>query len=103
MATPFDMYDPWELDMFLSYFRHPILPTGYNSTDYNGDDVNGRGVNEEVWPEYFETFEARKPLVMTDWMLGVFETECPDLVVPYENTEIIIPAEIEEQQVRKAG
>jgi hypothetical protein len=81
--------DPW-----LSYFGHPKLPAGYNSWEHDGDDINGSGVNEPVWPQLFDTFVALEVLIITEDMMDIFETGCPDLIIPYDKWEIGLPGEV---------
>ena len=57
-------------DIYRSYYGHPILSAGYNSWDNNGDEVDGAGVNEPVWPVYFDTFEPLLVLIITPAMAG---------------------------------
>ena len=70
---------------------HPILPTGFNSWDINGDEVDGAGVNEPVWPTFFDSFVPLEVIFITEPMLDVFGTECPDLVVPHEEWIQLFP------------
>jgi hypothetical protein len=80
-------------DPLLSYFGHPRLPAGYNSWENDGDEINGAGVNEPIWPVLFDTFEGLEVLIITEEMLAVFDTACPDYVVPRENMVASIGAE----------
>jgi hypothetical protein len=66
---------------------------GYNSWFNNGDEVDGPGVNEPVWPVLFDTFVARKPLVVTEEMMTAFDTGCPDILIRRDNNTIQIPYE----------
>jgi hypothetical protein len=79
--------DPW-----LSYFGHPKLPAGYDSWDHNGDDINGAGVNEPVWPQLFDTFFALEVVIVTEEMMEIFVTGCPDYVVRCDRWQISMPA-----------
>ena len=90
------MIDPW-----LSYFGHPVLPTGYNSWETDGDDVNGSGVNEPVWPQLFDTFVSFEVIFITEEMLEIFETGCPDYVVPCVPDTIVFPRAVDIYTVRK--
>lgn len=71
---------------------HPVLPTGYDSTENNGDELNGAGVNEAVWPALFDSFIGLAPLIVTDEMADAFDG-CADYVVPCENSTVMIPYE----------
>ena len=82
------MIDPW-----LSYFGHPVLPAGYDSWEHAGDEINGSGVNEPVWPQLFDTFVALEVLIITEDMMEIFETGCPDLTLPFDRWEIAMPGE----------
>ena len=82
------MIDPW-----LSYFGHPKLPAGYDADDHNGDDINGAGTNWPVWPQLFDTFVALEVLIVTDEMMDIFVTGCPDIVFPCQPNTIAFSAE----------
>lgn len=79
---------------------HPVLPTGLNSWDINGDEINGAGVNETVWPDYVETFEALDLIAVSPEMLAVFENECPDIVFPKPDNTVVMPREYRELVIR---
>jgi hypothetical protein len=76
-------------DPNLSYFGHPILPTGYDSAAMNADEFNGPGINEPVWPTLFDTFEAKEVLIITEDMLEVFDG-CADVVIRPQNDNVVI-------------
>lgn len=84
-------------DLWRSHFGHPILPAGYNADDNNGDEVDGAGTNWSIWPNLFDTFQGLKTLVITGDMMDVFETTCPDYIVPSVNNIITWP--MENQQI----
>lgn len=73
--------------------QHPVLPAGYNADDNNGDEVDGAGTNWLIAPLLFDTFVGLKPLVITAEMLEVFDTTCPDYVVPADYGPITWPME----------
>ena len=72
---------------------HPFLYAGFNFDDINGDEADGAGTNWPIWPVYFDTFEGLVPLIVTDEMLEVFNTECADIVFPHEDNSIELPFE----------
>ena len=90
--------DPW-----LSYFGHPVLPAGYDADDHNGDDINGAGTNWPVWPQLFDTFVALEVILITEEMLDIFETGCPDYVVPCVSDTITFPQEVRTLVIRRAA
>lgn len=89
------------VDVFLTFFGHPILPTGYNSAPNDGDEVDGAGYNEPVWPVRFDTFEAMKTMFITDEMREFFETACPDYIAPCVPNTIVFPTEERELDIRR--
>lgn len=92
------MIDPW-----LSYFGHPILPAGYNSWENDGDEIDGAGVNEPIWPEFYDTVVIYGPIVLTSDMLGLFDTECPDYIPPCQDDTVTLPAEFETLVIGRAA
>ena len=83
-----------------SYFGHPYLPTGYDSADIGGDEVNGPGVNWPIWPELFDTFVSFEAMFITDSMMNFFATGCPDLKIPHDTWEVLLPHEERTQIIR---
>ena len=90
-------------DIFLNYYGHPLLPTGYNSWENDGDEVNGPGVNEPIWPMLFDTFMPLKVMFITDEMMDIFETGCPDYIAPCVPNTIVFPTEIRTQIMRRTA
>jgi len=88
-------------DVFLNYFGHPILPCGYNSAPNDGDEVDGAGYNEPIWPGLFDTFVGLETMFITDEMMEIFETGCPDYVAPCQPNTITFPQEVRTQQIRR--
>lgn len=80
-------------DPYRSYFGHPYLPAGYNSMAIGTDEVNAPGENWPVWPVYYDTFIGLEVVIMSDDMMQIFETGCPDYVVAYENSTSVLPRE----------
>jgi len=80
-------------DPYRSYFGHPYLPAGYDSMSIGTDEVNAPGENWPVWPVYYDTFIGLSVVIMTDSMQQVFDTGCPDLIVPCENWTTVLPHE----------
>lgn len=70
---------------------HPILPCGFNADDNNGDEVDGAGTNWPIWPTYFDSFESKRVLILTDEMLEAFEG-CPDVIPEGEYVPAVFPA-----------
>lgn len=81
----------------------PVLPSGYNADENNGDEVDGAGVNRPVYPELTDFFIGLEPIVLTEDMLAVFATECPDIVFPMQPDTVVIPPDTATVVVRKAG
>lgn len=80
---------------------HPRLHAGYNYDDNNGDEVDGAGTNWDIWPVLFDTFEGKTPIILTAEMMGLFDTTCPDYLVPAERDTIVISPEIQTLVIRK--
>lgn len=80
---------------------HPILPAGYNEDPIDGDDVDGAGTNETVWPHFFDTFTMMHLFIIDQDMLDIFETGCPDYVIPCGSNTIVFPAEFRELVIRR--
>jgi hypothetical protein len=80
-------------DIFRKYFGHPILPAGFNADDIAGDEVDGAGTNWPIWPELFDTFFSYKVMFITEEMMDVFETGCPDYVAPCLPNTVTFPQE----------
>lgn len=73
------------------YEIHPQLPCGFDSSAINLDELNGAGLNWDVMPVRFDTFEALTVLILTEEMLALFD-EHPDLVLPcLPDTAVIRP------------
>ena len=88
-------------DIFLTYFGHPRLPAGFNQDPIDGDEVDGAGTNHPIWPELFDTFFSYKVMFVTEEMMNVFETACPDYVVPCVPNTITFPQEVRTQTIRR--
>jgi hypothetical protein len=88
-------YDP-----NLSYFGHPQLPAGFNADPIDGDEVDGAGNNWPVWPVLVDTFELRRPLILTDESFEVFEG-CADLVIGCVNNTITLPRDVRTLTIRR--
>ena len=84
-------------------FPHPVLPAGYNADDLNGDEFNGAGTNHPVWPNYTVMTTYQIIVLMSEEMMSIFDTECPDLVIACQPNTILIPGEPETINVRKVG
>ncbi|HEU0042795.1 MAG TPA: hypothetical protein VFQ15_10630 [Jiangellaceae bacterium] len=80
---------------------HPILPAGYNEDPNAGDELNGAGTNEAIWPVFINTFTPMEVFLINEDMLEVFETGCPDYVVPGVNRTIVFPCEFSELVIRR--
>lgn len=91
------MTDPW-----LSYFGHPVLPAGYNADDNNGDEVDGAGTNWPIWPVLFDSFIGLRTIILTEEMMNIFDTTCPDYTVPATYNVITLPVENHEVVARNA-
>jgi hypothetical protein len=84
-------------------YDHPILPCGYNADDNNGDEVDGAGTNWPIWPAYFVSFQLRNLLILSPDTVSIFETDCPDYVVPCANNTVTIPREVRAVKFRSAA
>ena len=49
----------------------------------------------------FDSFEAMRPLVITDVMLEVFEKSCPDYIVPCQRWNVQIPGKVFELRLKE--
>lgn len=94
MSTTSDYYD--------SLYGHPVLPTGYNSTDNDGDEVDGPGVNGPIIPIYADTFEPLVVMIITEEMLEVFDG-CADYVVAPVNDTVVIRPVNDTMVIRRAA
>jgi len=88
-------------DVFRPYFGHPLLPAGYNSAPNDGDYVDGPGYNEPIWPELFDTFIGMEVMFITEEMMDIFKTGCPDYVAPCVPNTITFPTEVRTQVIRR--
>jgi hypothetical protein len=68
----------------MTYPTHPFLPAGFNADEINGDETNGAGTNWPIGPLTFDSFEALRPLIVTQPMLAAFDG-CADYTVPGVN------------------
>ena len=92
-----DYYNP-----FLDKSRHPEFYTGWNSAAVNGDEMNGAGVNEPIWPNWFDSFEALRPVVLTAEMMSFFDEACPDLILDPRPNTVVFPPETRTLVLRRA-
>ncbi len=84
------------------FYGHPVLPTGYNSTENDGDEIDGAGVNDSIIPVWTDMFVPLTVLVITDDMMAVFDG-CADYVVPCQNNVITFRREVRTQVMRQTG
>jgi hypothetical protein len=82
--------------------KHPIMPAGYDHWENNGDELNGGGVNEPVWPEYFDAFEGLTVLVLTPVLVDSFN-DCPDWIMGDAHNVVAIPLDAQVLLVEEAG
>lgn len=118
-------------DPYRSFFGHPYLPAGYDSMAIGAEEVNAPGENWSVWSVYYDTFVGFHAVIITDAMMEVFVSGCPDYVtapdiwaltitpidqtitiktdywgeqtVPTQNNVITFPHEAQTLEVRKTG
>jgi hypothetical protein len=82
---------------------HPLLPCGFNSVPHACDEVDGRGRSEPQWPVWIDSHQALDVLIISEDMMSIFATGCPDYVVPPENNRIVFGPEVRRQQIRKSA
>ena len=82
--------------------KPPIMPAGYNSWENDGDEVDGGGVNEPIWPEYFDAFVGLPVLVLTSVMVDVFN-DCPDFTIGAARNVLAVPDDVPVLLVGEAG
>jgi len=82
--------------------KHPIMPAGYDSWENNGDELNGGGVNEPIWPVYFDAFEGLSVLVLTPVLVDSFN-DCPDWIIGTAGNVVAIPDDVPVLMIEEAG
>lgn len=85
----------------MELYPQPLLFAGLNSAFISGDEFNGAGRHDPLWPAYIDANEVGIPLLMTDDSLSIFETECPDLIIPATNRTIVVFPETRSQQIKR--
>lgn len=83
--------NPDAFNPYLHPSRHPELPCGINAFAINACDLNGSGVNEPVWPFWWDAYDSIWPVVFPADYLNVFDSTCPDLTVGAVGNVVTIP------------
>lgn len=70
--------------------EHPLLPAGLDSWEINGDEVDGPGVNEPIWPMYFDSYIGLRAIMLDQNDLDRFATDCADICINGWNDKVVV-------------
>ena len=72
-------------DLSMQTWGVPDLPSGFNSCAVNTDFINGPGINDPIWPYFFDSYEGYMPVILDSEDLERFN-DCPDICIKDQPT-----------------
>lgn len=81
------------------YRPSPLMPAGFGMAPMAGEPLAGGGLNFPVWPRLIDSWDPKRPVIITAGDLEVFAST-PDLVIPADHWKITFPRETRTQIMR---